>query len=135
MTDCDLIIVGGGPAGLAHAFWRLRAQPQLRVHVVEAAAEAGGEPVIELELTMPTGTSWSVVRVPVLSKRTASILPAVGTRKGSVHMTPAFMSAMRAVLTARAVCIGKWRGTTEVTMITHLRAHTSVVVARRALAH
>lgn len=42
MTDCDLIIVGGGPAGLAHAFWRLRAQPQLRVHVVEAAAEAGG---------------------------------------------------------------------------------------------
>ena len=78
-------------------------------------------------LTMPTGTSLSVVRVPVLSKRMASILPAVGTRKGSVHMMPDLISAMSAVLTASAVCMGKWRGTTEVTMMTHLRRSSCVV--------
>ena len=81
----------------------------------------------ELPLTMPTGTSLSVVRVPVLSKSTASILPAVGTRYGSVHMTPAFISAISAVFTARAVCIGRWRGTTDVTMMTHLRSSSCVV--------
>ncbi|MCC6671851.1 MAG: protoporphyrinogen oxidase [Planctomycetes bacterium] len=43
MTEtCDLLVAGAGPAGLAHAFWRRRARPDLRVLVAEAAPRAGG---------------------------------------------------------------------------------------------
>ena len=42
MADFDLIVVGAGPAGLAHAFWRLRERPDLHVCVVEAAPRPGG---------------------------------------------------------------------------------------------
>eukprot|EP00966_Prymnesium_polylepis_P088969 2059014-Prymnesium_polylepis.1 len=40
---------------------------------------------------------------------------------------PAFIRAISAVLTAMAVCIGSERGTTEVTMITHLSSSSCVV--------
>ena len=48
----------------------------------------GGGVASEDVLTTPWGTSWSVVRVPVLSKRQCATLPARGTRKGSMHMMP-----------------------------------------------
>ncbi|HEX5053873.1 MAG TPA: protoporphyrinogen oxidase [Planctomycetota bacterium] len=38
----DLVVVGAGAAGLSHAFWRLRAEPGLRVAVLEASPRAGG---------------------------------------------------------------------------------------------
>ncbi|MGA1606100.1 MAG: protoporphyrinogen oxidase [Planctomycetota bacterium] len=38
----DLVVVGGGPAGLAEAFWALRDAPDRRVVVLEADAEPGG---------------------------------------------------------------------------------------------
>ncbi len=38
----DLLIVGAGPAGLAHAFWRLQAQPDLRVKIVDQQPQPGG---------------------------------------------------------------------------------------------
>ncbi|MEE2887064.1 MAG: protoporphyrinogen oxidase [Planctomycetota bacterium] len=41
-STTDLLVVGAGPAGLAHAFWRLRAEPQLEVRVLEQQAQAGG---------------------------------------------------------------------------------------------
>jgi oxygen-dependent protoporphyrinogen oxidase len=41
-TTCDLLVIGGGPAGLAHAFWALRANPDQRVVVLEADAIPGG---------------------------------------------------------------------------------------------
>ena len=77
--------------------------------------------------TTPTGTSWSVVKVPVLSKRQWLIFPAKGTRKGSVQKMPAFMSAIKAVFTAMAICTGSCRGTTEVMMMTHLSRSSCVV--------
>lgn len=46
---------------------------------------------------------------------------------GSVQKIPAFVRAMSAVLTAIAICMGKWRGTTEVIMITHLSSSSWVV--------
>ena len=48
-------------------------------------------------------------------------LPAKGTLNGSVQNTWALCSAISAVLTARAVCIGSSGGTTEVRIKTHLR--------------
>mmetsp|Transcript_29380 Transcript_29380/g.87886 ORF Transcript_29380/g.87886 Transcript_29380/m.87886 type:complete len:231 (+) Transcript_29380:453-1145(+) len=77
--------------------------------------------------TTPWGTSLSVVSVPVLSKRQWRRRPAKGTRKGSVAMTPAFIRAISAVFTARAICMGSWRGTTEVTMMTQRRSSSCVV--------
>lgn len=41
-STTDLLIVGAGPAGLAHAFWRRRAEPELDVQIVERQATAGG---------------------------------------------------------------------------------------------
>jgi oxygen-dependent protoporphyrinogen oxidase len=38
----DLLIAGAGAAGLAHAFWRQRAEPGLRLLVAEASPRAGG---------------------------------------------------------------------------------------------
>ncbi|HLQ38880.1 MAG TPA: protoporphyrinogen oxidase, partial [Planctomycetota bacterium] len=38
----DLLVAGAGAAGLAHAFWRQRATPGLRLLVAEAAPRAGG---------------------------------------------------------------------------------------------
>ncbi|MDP6929473.1 MAG: protoporphyrinogen oxidase [Planctomycetota bacterium] len=38
----DVLIVGGGPAGLARAFWLQRSAPSLKVLVVEAEARSGG---------------------------------------------------------------------------------------------
>mmetsp|Transcript_41907 Transcript_41907/g.103361 ORF Transcript_41907/g.103361 Transcript_41907/m.103361 type:complete len:303 (-) Transcript_41907:510-1418(-) len=84
-------------------------------------------------LVTPTGTSLSEVSVPVLSKSTESILPAKGTRYGSVQKMPFRISAIRAVLTAMAVCIGRWRGTTEVMMITHLSSNSCVVRSPRSI--
>mmetsp|Transcript_27019 Transcript_27019/g.66904 ORF Transcript_27019/g.66904 Transcript_27019/m.66904 type:complete len:478 (-) Transcript_27019:855-2288(-) len=76
-----------------------------------AAAEVGA-------LITPRAMSWSVVIVPVLSKKAWVIFPANGTRNGSVQKTCAFISAISAVLTASAVCIGSSGGTTEVMMST-----------------
>ena len=53
-------------------------------------------------LTTHSGRRRSEVRVPVLSKRTASTLPAKGTRYGSVQKIPFFISAIKAVFTAAA---------------------------------
>ena len=38
----DLAVIGGGPAGLAHAFWALREDPSREIIVLEAAPRAGG---------------------------------------------------------------------------------------------
>ncbi|MCB1032724.1 MAG: protoporphyrinogen oxidase, partial [Acidobacteria bacterium] len=38
----DLVVIGGGPAGLSHAFWQLRERPDLRLLVLEAAPRVGG---------------------------------------------------------------------------------------------
>jgi oxygen-dependent protoporphyrinogen oxidase len=40
--ETDLLIVGAGPAGLAHAFWRSRAEPGLDYRIVDSAPEPGG---------------------------------------------------------------------------------------------
>jgi oxygen-dependent protoporphyrinogen oxidase len=40
--DSDLLIVGGGPAGLAAAFWKQRQSPGLRIRVLEASDHPGG---------------------------------------------------------------------------------------------
>mmetsp|Transcript_29064 Transcript_29064/g.60530 ORF Transcript_29064/g.60530 Transcript_29064/m.60530 type:complete len:278 (-) Transcript_29064:299-1132(-) len=64
----------------------------------------------------PTGTSSSVVNVPVLSNRQASSLPAMGTRYGSVQKICNFINVMSELFTARAICIGSSGGMTLVTM-------------------
>jgi oxygen-dependent protoporphyrinogen oxidase len=38
----DLLVVGGGPAGLARAFWERRERPDARIRVLEAAGRPGG---------------------------------------------------------------------------------------------
>jgi oxygen-dependent protoporphyrinogen oxidase len=38
----DVVVVGAGPAGLAHAFWHLREHPGDRLTVLESAAVPGG---------------------------------------------------------------------------------------------
>jgi len=42
MADCDSIVVGAGPAGLAAAFWLSRREPSRQVAVLEAAPVPGG---------------------------------------------------------------------------------------------
>ena len=69
---------------------------------------------------MPFAMSESVVSVPVLSKKVCVTVPAYGTRYGSVQKTCAFISAISAVLTASAVCIGSSGGTTDVMISTAL---------------
>lgn len=73
-------------------------------------------PPAPLRPPTPTATSSSVVSVPVLSKRQASILPAMGTRNGSVQNTCIFIRVIRLLFTASAVCIGSSGGITDVTM-------------------
>ncbi len=41
-TRCRTLVVGGGPAGLAQAFWTSKADPDHDVVVIEAAERAGG---------------------------------------------------------------------------------------------
>lgn len=38
----DLLIIGAGPAGLCHAFWRLQQDPDLDVRIVDKAPQPGG---------------------------------------------------------------------------------------------
>ena len=38
----DLLIIGAGPAGLCHAFWRLQQDPDLDVRIVDRAPQPGG---------------------------------------------------------------------------------------------
>jgi protoporphyrinogen/coproporphyrinogen III oxidase len=38
----DLLVVGGGSAGLAHAFWQLRERPDLHIRVLESSPRVGG---------------------------------------------------------------------------------------------
>jgi oxygen-dependent protoporphyrinogen oxidase len=40
--ETDLLVVGAGPAGLAHAFWRQHAEPHLDLCVVDRCPEPGG---------------------------------------------------------------------------------------------
>ena len=40
---------------------------------------------------------------------------------------PVLNSDMSAVFTASAICMGSWRGTTEVMMITHFNSNSCVV--------
>ena len=39
----DLVVIGGGPAGLAHPFWALRDNPEQKVVVLEADTIPGGK--------------------------------------------------------------------------------------------
>ena len=64
----------------------------------------------------PRATSSSVVSVPVLSNKHESTMPAMGTRNGSVQKTCIFISVMRELFTASAVCMGSSGGITDVTM-------------------
>mmetsp|Transcript_41840 Transcript_41840/g.98010 ORF Transcript_41840/g.98010 Transcript_41840/m.98010 type:complete len:819 (-) Transcript_41840:1372-3828(-) len=134
-TPCSAATSIGSPSSSAPAEREMSEwQPASTSAVVPSASSTGccagheSVPLAEqLGLRMPTGTSLSEVSVPVLSKHTASTLPATGSRKGSVQKMPALKSAIRAVFTAMAVCIGKWRGTTEVRMMTHLSRSSCVV--------
>lgn len=40
--EAELLIIGAGPAGLCHAFWRLQENPGLDVRIVDKAPQAGG---------------------------------------------------------------------------------------------
>jgi len=40
--QADLLIIGAGPAGLCHAFWRLQQDPNLDVRIVDKAPQPGG---------------------------------------------------------------------------------------------
>jgi protoporphyrinogen/coproporphyrinogen III oxidase len=40
--QADLLIIGAGPAGLCHAFWRLQQDPDLDVRIVDKAPQPGG---------------------------------------------------------------------------------------------
>ena len=42
MHQSDVLVIGGGPAGLATAFWQQRQNPQATVRVLEASSRAGG---------------------------------------------------------------------------------------------
>ncbi|GAB4155209.1 MAG: protoporphyrinogen oxidase [Planctomycetota bacterium] len=42
IRERDLVVVGAGAAGLAHAFWRLSRRPDLKISVLEASPRAGG---------------------------------------------------------------------------------------------
>mmetsp|Transcript_79550 Transcript_79550/g.125473 ORF Transcript_79550/g.125473 Transcript_79550/m.125473 type:complete len:201 (-) Transcript_79550:1651-2253(-) len=79
------------------------------------------------QFSIPMGTNWSVVSVPVLSNTQTFTLPARGTRKGSVQKTPRFISPINAVFTANAICIGSCFGTVEVMIMTHLMSNSWVV--------
>lgn len=50
-----------------------------------------------------------------------------GTRKGSVQKIPDFINCIKAVFTARAICMGSCCGTTDVTMMTHFKRSWWVV--------
>ncbi len=56
-ADVDVIVVGGGLAGLSAAFYLLRRQPKLRIVVLEAQAVAGGNATSDGEAPLPVRAS------------------------------------------------------------------------------
>mmetsp|Transcript_8587 Transcript_8587/g.34986 ORF Transcript_8587/g.34986 Transcript_8587/m.34986 type:complete len:433 (+) Transcript_8587:2477-3775(+) len=105
------------PATSASAWQPPSTTPASSEH--EAATSFSSTPTLPpLTGETPASTRWSVVMVPVLSKRHASTRPPYGMRKGSVQKICAFISVMSAVLTAMAVWSGSSGGTTRVTIST-----------------